>query len=163
MRIREVPALEGRFARFDAWWRALSQRERVLLGTLAVLVAAVVLVFGVVKPIQAARADAIADIRTYETLNARIRAAGTLTTAQAPRRTGTPESIVAAAASAVGLSPTTQGTATGIRASVAAAPYDAVVRWVDDVTRSSALSVTNAKISRSEGAGRVDAVVDFAP
>ncbi|MBR0551026.1 type II secretion system protein GspM [Stakelama marina] len=162
VRITEIPALEAGLARFDAWWTGLTRRERILLGTLAALLAGVVLVYGVIKPIQSARAEAIADIRTYETLNARILAAGKLTTAQVPQRTGAPESIISSAASSAGFAVSTQPTDDGVRATATDISYDSVLHWIEDVSKSSSLSVTRADISHGSAAGQVDVTVDFA-
>ena len=60
-----------RLSGLSLWWAGLSLQERVLVGVLATLLGLAVLIYGVVKPLQAARADAIADIRGFETLNAR--------------------------------------------------------------------------------------------
>lgn len=158
------PRLEAAIARFEGWWATLSQRERVLLTVLGVLLAGAVLVFGVVKPLQAARAEAQADIRTYETLSARIRAAGTLQP-QAPgqRRTGSPAEIVQAAAQAQALSVAVEPAGSGVRAVVIEGEYARVVNWLADVNRSSGLAVTAARIARRPTPGMVEAQVSFAP
>lgn len=158
------PRLDAAIARFEAWWATLSQRERVLLTVLGVLLAGAVLVFGVVKPLQAARAEARADIRTYETLSARIRAAGTLQPpASTPRRAGSPVEIVQAAAQAQALSVAVEPAGGGVRAVVSEGEYAKVVNWVADVGRSSSLGVTSARIVRRAAPGMVSAEVQFAP
>ena len=156
------PRLDAAIARFEGWWATLSQRERVLLTVLGLLLAGAGLIYGVVKPLQAARAEARADIRTYETLSARIRAAGTLQP-QAPRRTGSPVEVVQASAQAQSLSVTVEPLATGVRATVSEGEYDRVVNWMADVSRSSALGVTSARIVRRTEPGMVGAEVSFAP
>ncbi len=158
------PRLEAAIARFEAWWTTLSPRERVLLTVLGLLLAGAVLVYGVVKPLQAARAEAQADIRTYETLSARIRAAGTLQP-QTPgqRRTGSPTEIVQAAAQAQALTVAVEPAGGGVRAVVSEGEYAKVVNWLADVNRSSGLAVTSARIARRPTAGMVEAQVSFAP
>ena len=110
------------------WWSGLTTRERVLVGTLGALLTLAVLVFGVIKPLQASRAQSLADIRTYETLNARINATDTLgAPAGPPPRTGAPLDILTQSAQSFGLQVQVEATPTGLRATVADAPYDAVV------------------------------------
>lgn len=163
IRIIERDRIEAAIARFDAWWSALSQRERVLVSMMAALIGAVVLIYGVVKPLQDARASARADIRTYETLNARIRAAGTLVAPQGERRTGTPAEIVGAAAQAQALQPVIEPTPEGVRATIAEARYDAVLAWIADAGRSGGLAAMRVELVRRPEPGMVQAVVDFAP
>jgi general secretion pathway protein M len=162
IRIVELPALEAARVRLVTWWSGLSPRERILVGTLGALLALVVLVYGVVKPLQAARADAVADIRTYETLNARIRAAGSLgAPAGPPPRTGTPETIVATSAQGFALQPAVQPVPSGVRATFTDASYDAVVNWMTDLARTSSLTATRVELRRGSAAGRVNAVVEL--
>lgn len=160
VRIIERPAIDAQLARLTHWWNGLSARERVLVGTLGVILALVVLVYGVVKPLQAARADAIADIRTYETLNARLRAAGPRVQAQMPTRTGTPAEIVTQSAASVGVAVQATPTASGVDATVADATYDAVMQWIADVGRTSRLAARSVRITRA-APGRVSAQASF--
>jgi general secretion pathway protein M len=159
--LTRMPALEAALLRFDLWWSGLSRRERILVGTMASLLAAVILIYGVIKPLQSARADALAEIRTYETLTARIRAAGTLT-APAPRRQGPPAQIVTTAAGTFGLTVTPEVTPGGIRVNIADATYDSLMAWLADLAATSDLRVRSATIQRRAAPGRVSAVVDFA-
>ena len=161
IRIIERPAIDAALSRAGAWWNGLSPRERVLVGTLGALLALAVLVYGVVKPLQAIRADALADIRTYETLNARVRAAGTLGQAGPPPRTGPAASVVTASASTVGLTVTAEAVPGGVRASVNDAGYDAVLGWLADLGRTSSLSVTRVDLRKTATPGRVNAIVEF--
>lgn len=158
--LTRMPALEAAFARFDAWWGTLSRRERILVSVMGALLAAVVLIYGVIKPIQAARADAIADIRTYETLNARILAAGTLSRA-APRRQGAPLQIAGSSATALGLTATPEATPGGVRVTIADASYETLMAWLADLSATSDLRATRVTIQRRAEPGRVSAVVDF--
>lgn len=163
LRITRSRALDGALARLSAWWDGLSMRERVLVGTLGGLLAVAVLVYGVIKPLQAARAQAFADIRTYETLNARLRAAGPNLKAAAPQRTGTPAEVVSQAATALGfqaqVSPAPAGA--GVTVAAASVPYDAAVAWVADVERTSALRASRVAMTRAVAAGRVDLQASF--
>ena len=157
----QLPTLDAGLSRTGAWWQARTARERQLLTVLAVLLGAVLLVYGAVKPIQAARAVALADIRTYETLNARIRAAGSLTAAKPQHRTGSPETIATQSAAAFGVALTTTPSAGGTQASIADANYDSLVHWLGDVTTTSDLRVRRVTIQRLAAPGHVSAQVEL--
>lgn len=157
----QLPTLDAGLSRTSAWWQARSPRERTMLAGVALVLAAVVLIYGVVKPIQSARAAALADIRTYETLNARIRSAGTLSAVRPQRRTGAPEVIATQSAGAFGVALTTAPIAGGVRASVADASYESLVRWLADVTTTSDLRVRRVTLQRLGAPGRVSATVEL--
>lgn len=157
----QLPTLDAGLSRSDTWWRARSPRERTLLAGLAVLLVAVVLVYGVVKPIQGARAAALADIRTYETLNARIRAAGTLSPVKPQHRTGAPDAIATQSAAAFGVVPAATPIAGGTRVTVADASYDSLVHWLADVTTTSDLRVRRITLQRLAVPGHVSAQVEL--
>lgn len=157
----QLPTLDAGLSRSDSWWQARSARERTLLTGLAVLLGAVVLVYGVVKPIQGARAAALADIRTYETLNARIRAAGALSSVKPQRRTGAPEAIATQSAAAFGLVLATAPSAGGTQVTVADASYDSLVHWLADVTTTSDLRIRRVTLQRLAVPGHVSASVEL--
>lgn len=159
--LKQMPALEAALLRFDSWWGALSQRERVLVGTLGTLLAATVLIYGVIKPLQSARAAALADIRTYETLTARIRAAGTLSAAPAPRRQGPPVQVVTSSAATLGLTVVPEATPGGVRVAIADASYDTLLAWLADLTSTSDLRVRAATIQRRDMPGHISATIEF--
>jgi general secretion pathway protein M len=159
--ITRLPALDAALIRFDSWWDGLSRRERILVSVLGTLFALAVLVFGVIKPLQSARADALSDIRTYETLSARVRAAGTLTTTRTPRRQGPPAQVVSSSATSFGLVVAPEAIPGGIRVTLADAGYDTLMAWLADLSASSDLRVRRISIQRRPTAGRVSASVDF--
>lgn len=159
--VTRMPALDAALIRFDAWWGGLTRRERILVATMSALLALVLLVYGVVKPLQSARAQAIADIRTYETLNARIRAAGTLNTARTPRRQGSPERVATDSAAAFGLVVAPQRVPGGLRVVIADASYDTLLAWLADLASTSDLRVRALSVQRRPAPGRVSASVDF--
>ncbi|MCW3835747.1 type II secretion system protein M [Sphingomonas canadensis] len=165
-RFTTPPALSAAAARFAAWWAERSPRERVMLGVLGAILLALLLWFGAVRPVLSARAQAFEDIRTYETLSARIRAAGKLTPGQ-PGGTapvsGAPVQAVTAIASAHGVVATVEPLGSGARATVADAGYDAVMAWIAEVGATQPLRVTKVSVQRRPAAGRVSASVEFAP
>lgn len=159
--ITRMPALDAALIRFDAWWGGLSHRERVLLSVLGTLLALAVLVYGVIKPLQSARAEAISDIRTYETLSARVRAAGTLNATPVARRTGAPADVATSSATGFGLTATPQAVPGGVRVTLADASYDSLLAWLADLSATSDLRVRNLSVQRRPAAGRVSATVDL--
>lgn len=164
VRITRSPTLDAWGAKLGQWWGGLSSRERWLVGTLGVILAALVLVFGIVKPLQAARAEALADIRTYETLTARVRAAGVLTPqgAQPQTREGPPADAARAAASDAGITANITPDGAGLTAQVAESPYEAVIGWISDVERTTPLRARRVELRKGGAAGRVSASVEFA-
>lgn len=164
IRITRSPTLDAWGARAGQWWAGLSTRERWMVGTLAGIVVVLALVFLVVKPLQAARAEALADIRTYETLTARVRAAGVLAPSGAkPQvREGAPADAAQGAAADAGITATITPGGAGLAAQVAEAPYEAVVGWIADVERTTPLRTRRVELRKGAAAGRVSASVEFA-
>ncbi len=160
--LARMPALDAALIRFDAWWAGLSRRERWLVGGLMTLLAALVLIFLVIKPLQAARAQALADIRTYETLNARIRAAGTLAPAGGTlRRQGPPLEVAQNSATSFGLTATAEPVTGGVRVAIADGTYDSVLAWLADLAATSNLRTRQVSIRPGAASGRVTATVDL--
>jgi general secretion pathway protein M len=128
------------------WWRGRSPREQILLGILTMLAAAALTLVLVVRPLATIRARAAADIRTYDMLAARLRA-GRLVHATRP---GPPAQIISQIATANGLSvQRVEPEGARLRVVFADASFDAVVRWVAELERTSALRVSEAQIERA--------------
>jgi general secretion pathway protein M len=163
MKIERSPTIDAAVLRLSQWWASLAPRERVLVGTLGVLLGGLVLVFGIVKPLQGARADAIADIRSHETLAARVRAAGTLVApgTQPKLADGPPIEAAQAAARAAGLSVTLAPGGAGATGQVAEASYEAVVGWIAAVERTTVLRARRVELTKAGAPGRVTASVEF--
>ncbi len=166
--MRLVAALGPAFAphglRITRWWGGLSLRERRLLAVLGVLLALFVVVTLIVRPLQATRGQALADIRTYRTLATRIRAAGPAFAAPpgAARRTGDPAAIVAASAPVFALTPAAvEAAGDAVRVRFGGVPYDALVRWLADLAATSDLRVRRLTLARGRGPGLVDASVEI--
>ena len=159
MRLDQLrPYWERSADRWASFWEARSAREQLLLGTLAAIGLVALLLVAVVKPLESSRARAAADIRTYDMLAVRLKAAGPVT-GGAVRR-GPPSELVSQAAAAAGLAVQRiepEGGRTNVV--LADAPFDAVVRFVAEIEKTSALRVSEARIERSAtgGAGLVSA------
>jgi general secretion pathway protein M len=138
------------------WWQARSSREQMLLGALALLALAALLLIAVVRPLEAARARAAGDIRTYDMLAMRLRAAGPGLTAGVHR--GPPAQIVSQTAAANGLTVQRVEPENGkLRVVFADAPFEAVLRWVAEIERTSALRISEVQIERSAQGNGVSA------
>ncbi|MCP3728806.1 type II secretion system protein M [Sphingomonas sp. MG17] len=163
IRIIRMPALEAALLKSELWWAGLTIRERWLVGTLGGLLAALILIFGIIKPLQTARAEALADIRTYETLTARVRAAGVLVApgARPQLRAEPPAQAAEAAAREAGLTATVAPGGAGLTAQVAEAPYEAVVGWIANVERTTPLRARRVELLKGGAPGRVNATVEF--
>lgn len=158
-----MPAMEAALARFGGWWSERTPRERRMLAGLALFLGAVLVVYGIVKPIQAARADALARIHSYETLTARIRAAGTLAgQATPPLRQGPAARLANDAASAAGLVVTAEPSGAGARVTIRDGRYDAMLGWIAELDRTTDLRVRTIAIDRGSAPGMVHAVVELA-
>ena len=163
MKIERSPTIDAALLRLSLWWSGLSQRERMLVGTLGAILGVVILVFGIVQPLQLARADAIADIRSHDTLAARVRAAGTLVApgTQPKLADGPPIEAAQAAASAAGLTVTLVPGGAGATGQVAEASYEAVVGWIAAVERTTVLRARRVEMAKGGAPGRVSASVEF--
>ena len=144
------------------WWSGRSRREQVLLGVLAAFAILALLLIAVVRPLEAARARATADIRTYDMLAMRLRAAGPGLGAAARR--GPPASIVAASAGAAGVNVQRVEPEGGrVTVVLADAPFDAVLRWIADVEGSSDLRARDLDLAAGTAPGLVSGQLVLAP
>jgi general secretion pathway protein M len=150
------PTFAPAWGKAAGWWQARSGREQWLLGVAGVLLAGWLLAVTVILPIQRARAAALADIRTYEALTARLHEAGPLG-ASPPQASGPPQAILSSSAAPFGILPVVNSDAAGLRVIIAEAPYDAVMRWIAAVEQTSSLRVTKLRLTRRPASGFVSA------
>lgn len=142
--------LRPAWERGAGWWDARSEREQLMLGALAALAMVALLLVAVVRPLEAARARAAAQIRTDDMLAMRVRAAGPGLGAAALRH-GPPAEIVAQLAATSGLTVQRVAPEGGrLRVVFGDAPFEAVLRWVAELERTSTLRISDAQIERSQ-------------
>lgn len=152
----ELGALEPYWHRLRDWWGARSLREQVLLGGLAA-VGILALLLLVLAPLREERADAIADIRAANLIQARLLSGASMGT---QFRTGAPSVIVAETAAARQLTvEQAEPAGTDIRVVLAPAPFDAVMNWIAEVEATSNLRVRDLTLQGQGAAGYVDATV----
>ncbi|WP_448657679.1 type II secretion system protein GspM [Sphingomonas sp. CJ99] len=154
-----MPTLDRALIAFDRWWAGRSTRERQAVSVLAVILAVAVLIFLIIKPLQAARADALADIRLYETLNARMLAAGRLDPTQA-QPTLPPDQLLQQAAGQIGASVAPSGDQFVL--TMTDADYGQLIAQLSTVTGQAGLSVVRADLVRTSSPGRVSGTVELA-
>lgn len=145
------------------WWRGLSARERLMLTILGALLALAILVLLIVKPMLAARAEAIGDIRTYAALNARLRSAVPgAPAAGAAQLSGPPATVVQTAAGQAGVPIVrSQAEGTRTRAIVDEASFPAVVQWLALLDTQAGVRIAETRIARRPTPGMVSVTLLF--
>ncbi len=155
--------------KFTAWYAGLQERERrvVLIGSLAL--AALLLLGGVLLPLQSAvsGAERRAAIRRDDLAwmygnAAEIRSAGAMMhddTGEAPvvivDRVGRESGLGAALKGS-------QPSATGVRVQLEAAPFDTLVSWIATLDQRYGLAVDSITVDRAARPGAVNANITFA-
>lgn len=153
--------------RFRAWWSALAERERRVLGAGTLVLGLVLLYLLVWEPLAGARRErerALADARALATLLESL-----ALEMQQNRGTGGPtagagQSLLAVVdqsrrASALTKPPSRlqpEGDTT-VRIWLEDVPFDALLRWLNDLQNRYGVRVDNADIERESGPGLVNA------
>ena len=150
-----------------AWWEGRTRRERILLGVMAALLAAVVAWYGVIAPIGAwkagaadRRAEAAADLQSVEADLARLNAAAT----DAPVGTGEPiEPLLIRTAEAAGLDiDRQQAEADGAQTVwLQAVPPQVVFGWIAQLEQAHGVTVSNLTAPKSSSGLGLDVQVSF--
>lgn len=152
----ELGALEPYWLRMRDWWSERSLREQLLLGGLAI-VAIFALLLLVLAPLRDERADAMADIRAADLIEARLLSGAGM---GAQFRSGEPSAIVAEIAAARRITvEQTQAAGSDIRVVLAPAPFDAVLNWIAEVEATSNLRVRDLSLQGQGATGYVSATV----
>ncbi len=155
--------MNGWTATAAEWWAQRLPRERLLIAIMAGLAVLAVLMFGVWKPIESARARARTDIRTYETLSSQMRAAGPEAVRRAVNQSAAGAGGLTDSAAAVGLT-IRRIDPDGDRTRVALedVPFAVVVDWLDRVERDNGLRAVEVKMERRPAPGVVNAEITLA-
>jgi general secretion pathway protein M len=150
------------------WFNSLQQREQRVVAIGAVVLALIVLVGGILMPLQSAVSTAVrANANKREDLawmrvNApQIRAAGF----GLPADTGeAPVVLVDRVGREAGLSSALRGTqpnATGVRVQLEAAPFDTMIMWLDTLDTRYGYALESITVDRGAAPGTVNASVTF--
>jgi general secretion pathway protein M len=151
-----------------AWFNGLQQRERRVVAIGAVVLALIVLVGGILMPLQSAVSTAVRanatkreDLAWMRVNAAEIRGAGFAL----PADTGeAPVVLVDRVGREAGLSSALRGTqpnATGVRVQLEAAPFDTMVTWLDTLDARYGYALESITVDRGAAPGMVNASVTF--
>jgi general secretion pathway protein M len=152
-----------------AWYAGLKERERRMALVGAVALAALLLIGGVLLPLESAvssaekRADERRDDLAWMHANAaEIASAGPMLL----QNTGeAPVVIVDRVGREAGLGPALKGSqpsGTGVRVQLEAAPFDTLVTWISTLDQRYGLSIESITVDRGDRPGVVNANITFA-
>jgi general secretion pathway protein M len=150
------------------WYAGLQAREQRMVAVGGVIVAALILVLGILMPLQSAVSSAVKRNETkredlaWMRVNApEIRAAG----GQVPADTGeAPVVLVDRVGREAGLGGALRGTqpnGTGVRVQLEAAPFDTLVTWLATLDERYGLAVESITVDRTAQPGMVNASITF--
>lgn len=152
------PVLEQRRSQFAEWFGNRTPSERALLMALASMLALVLIVFAIYRPLRDARAQAVEDIQTYETLASNLRAAGPDIARLKSMQRGDPPTVLRSTANNYGLVPTQVNAAGAMTEAVFAnVDFGRTVQWLAQIEQVSDLRVAEARFDRGTTAGLVNA------
>lgn len=152
-----------------AWYASLQQGERRVVALGAIALGLIILIGGILMPMQAAVSRAVKGSETrredlaWMRVNApEIRARGS----EIPAETGeAPVVLVDRVGREVGLGAALRGTqpnATGgVRVQLEAAPFDTLVTWLDTLDRRYGLAIESITVDRTPTPGLVNASISF--
>jgi general secretion pathway protein M len=151
-----------------AWYDGLQQREQRMVSIGGVVVAVLVLLFGLLMPLQSAVSNAVArndakreDLAWMQVNATEIRAAGgglATDTGEAP------VVLVDRVGRESGLGNALRGTqpnGTGVRVQLEAAPFDTLVAWLATLDEHYGLAVESITVDRAARPGIVNASITF--
>jgi general secretion pathway protein M len=154
-----------------SWYASLQQREQRVVAGGAILLGLIILIVGILMPLQSAVSRAVKGTETRREDLAWMRmnehevsALG----AQLPKDTGeVPVVLVDRVAREAGLAGALRGTqpnATGgVRVQLEAAPFDTMVAWLDTLDRRYGLAIESITVDRTPAPGTVNASISFTP
>jgi general secretion pathway protein M len=156
-------------AKLEVWYRNLQERERRIVAIGAVALGVLLLVGGILLPLQSAVSTALKRVETkredltWMRLNApEIQTAG----ASLPIDTGeAPVVVVDRVGREAGLGAAlrgTQPTGNGVRVQLEAAPFDTLVTWLATLDQRYGLAIDSITVDRAARPGVVNANVTFA-
>ncbi|MEP6548108.1 MAG: type II secretion system protein M [Gammaproteobacteria bacterium] len=149
-----------------AWYVGLQEREQRVVVIGAVSVAVLILLFGILMPLQSAVSTAVTrneskrkDLAWMQVNAPEIRAAGN----QMPADTGeAPVVVVDRVGREAGLAGALRGTqpnGTGVRVQLEAAPFDALVTWLATLDERYGLAIESITVDRAARPGVVNASI----
>jgi general secretion pathway protein M len=152
------------------WYASLQQREQRVVAIGAIALGLIIVIGGILMPLQSAVSNAVKGTETrredlaWMRLNApEVRASG----AELPADTGeAPVVLVDRVGREAGLASALRGTqpnATGgVRVQLEGAPFDTVITWLDTLDRRYGLAIESITVDRTPAPGLVNASISFA-
>jgi general secretion pathway protein M len=153
------------------WYGGLQEREQRVVAVGSVLLALIILIGGILMPLQSVLSSAVKGIETrrddlaWMRVNAsEVRTEGS----QLPADTGeAPVVLVDRVGREAGLANALRGTqpstSGGVRVQLEAAPFDTMVTWLDTLDRRYGLSIESITVDRTPAPGTVNASISFTP
>jgi general secretion pathway protein M len=150
------------------WYAGLQQREQRMVAVGGVVLAVLILVLGILLPLQTAVSGAVKgndtkreDLKWMQANAAEIRAAGN----QVAADTGeAPVVLVDRVGREAGLGNALRGTqpnGTGVRVQLEAAPFDTLVTWLATLDERYGLAIESITVDRAAQLGTVNASITF--
>ncbi len=156
-------------AKFEAWYAGLQERERRIVAIGAGALGVLLLIGGILLPLQAAVSNAVKRTETrredleWMRLNAPEIQAGAATLLS---DTGEPPVVlVDRVGREAGLGTALRGTqpsGTGVRVQLEAAPFDTLISWIATLDQRYGLAIDSITVDRAARPGVVNANVTFA-
>jgi len=161
--------MKGLIAKFKAWYGGLQEREQRVVGIGAVALALLLLVGGILLPLQSAVSNAQKRTETKREDLAWMRgnvqeiqsSGGGLLGAGDP-----PVVVVDRVGREAGLGTSLRGTqpsGAGVRVQLEAAPFDTLITWLASLDQRYGLAVESITVDRAARPGMVNANITFAP
>jgi general secretion pathway protein M len=154
--------------KIQAWYLGLQEREQRMVAIGSVVVALLILVLGILMPLQSAVSNAARrnatkreDLAWMQLNAAEVRASGN----QLPADTGeAPVVLVDRVGREAGLAGALRGTqpnGNGVRVQLEAAPFDTLVTWLATLDERYGLSIETITVDRAARPGVVNASITF--
>ncbi len=154
--------------KLSAWYAGLQPREQRMVAVGGVGVAVLILLFGILMPLQSAVSSAVKrndtkreDLAWMRVNAPEIRASG----GQLPADTGeAPVVLVDRVGREAGLGSALRGTqpnGTGVRVQLEAAPFDTLVSWLATLDERYGLAIESITVDRTAQPGTVNASITF--
>ena len=156
-------------AKLKAWYAGLQEREQRVVGIGAVALGILLLVGGLLLPLQSAVSTAVkraetrrADLAWIQVNAPEIRAGGA---ALAINTNEAPVVVVDRVGREAGLGSALRGTqpsGTGVRVQLEAAPFDTLITWLATLDERYGLAIESISVDRAARPGVVNANITFA-
>jgi general secretion pathway protein M len=152
-----------------AWYAGLQQREQRMVAIGGIVVGLLILVMGILVPLQSAVSSAVTrnatkreDLEWMQVNAPEIRAAGN----ELPANTGeAPVVLVDRVGREAGLAGAMRGTqpsGAGVRVQLEAAPFDTMITWLATLDERYGLAIESITVDRAVRPGVVNANITFA-